>query len=64
MAFSGFSAVNAPGAYFDEQITNGEFDPFTALGLHIDDRELLIRGVRVHFRRVVMPHVACLRTWQ
>ncbi|KAL8688233.1 MAG: hypothetical protein Q9218_005806 [Villophora microphyllina] len=54
---SSFQAVNAPGAYFDEQIRNNEFDPFAVMGLHADIPDLSMRGVRSHYRKVVMPHV-------
>lgn len=54
---SSFNAVNHNGSYFAAQITNGDLDPFAVFGLHADDQELSKRGVRSHYRKVVMPHV-------
>ncbi len=49
-----FTPVNGNGAYFADQI---EMDVFAVLGLHADDMQLSMRGVRSHFRTRVMPHV-------
>ena len=54
---TGFTAVNENGSYFAEQIARNQLDPFAVFGLHADDGALSMRGARVHYRKVVMPHV-------
>lgn len=57
---SQFNAVNAPGSYFASQIALGaaeHLDVFAVFGLHADDFQLTLRGVRYHLRTVVMRHV-------
>lgn len=54
---SSLRAVNDPGAYFEEQITRGELDPFACLGLHADLNQLSIAGVRSHIQKEVVKHV-------
>ena len=52
-----FTAVNKDGSYFAEQIARNQLDPFAVFGLYADDQALTMRGARVHYRKVVMPHV-------
>ena len=52
-----FASVNVNGAYYFEQLTNGRFNPFGVLSLHIGNTALIIRSLRVYFRTQVIPHV-------
>ena len=55
---SGFAPANAPGAYFTNmEASPGGLDPFAVFGLHADDLAITSRGLRVHHRKQVMPHV-------
>ena len=60
VVISQFNAVNAPGSYFASQIALGaaeHLNVFAVFRLHADDFRLTLRGVRYHFRTVVMRHV-------
>lgn len=48
---------NNNGALFADQIARGVFDPWACFGLHADNPSIDLRAVRLHFHKVVMPHV-------
>lgn len=53
-----FNPVNAPGAYYTNMEASPQgLDPFAVFGLHADDTAITGRGLRVHHRKQVMPHV-------
>lgn len=54
---SAFHPVNGNGAFFADQMARNDLDAFGVLGLHADIASLSMRGIRSHYRKVVMPHV-------
>ncbi len=52
-----FTPVNAAGAYFCEQLGAHALDPFAVLGIPASDLQVTIRGIRHHYRMVMIPHI-------
>jgi len=49
--------MSTKGAYYDDQVSYGVLDSFTVFRLHLDNPELIVRVVRLHFRKVLLPHL-------